>query len=185
MYVLLNQTDDRSPDCRVAMTKAEFCDDQPRDHRKCECGRLERYAADPMYPIEFDERTNEYQIVYGGAQIPLQYCFRCGGRLPESTRDSLFTSPDENEMAEIADLFREAQTIDDVVRILGPPDEICEGNFDDADDVAADEMPANGGVIPWRQQFLYREKWESLDLFVHEHPDGRVSYFIAGKQISE
>ncbi len=134
----------------------------PSDERNCECRRLERYAADPMFPIEFDSATNEFHIVHDGARISMKYCFRCGGRLPESARASLFTTPDENEMAEVEDLLRDARTINDVTRILGPPDARHEST----------------------RQFDYRERWPSLTLFVHEHPGGTVSYLIGGKQLS-
>lgn len=158
-------------------------DDQPRDDPKCECGLLERFAADPRLPIEFDERTNEYEIVHDGVRIPMQYCFRCGGRLPESTRASLFTTPDDNEMAEIAALLKGARSIDDVVRILGPADDIHEGHFDAVGDAGTGAIPRKGRVIPWKQQLDYRKRWRSLTLIVHEHPDGSVSYMITGKQI--
>lgn len=158
---------------------------QPTDQRNCQCGRPQHMVEDPLYPIEFDEQTGEYQIVHNGVRIFMEYCFKCGGRLPESKRGSLFTTPDENEKAEIADLLRGVRSIDDVVRILGAADETHEGQLGAVGDATATAMPRKGRVIPWRQQLDYRERWRSLTLIVHEHPDGSVSYMVGGKHILE
>jgi hypothetical protein len=52
---------------------------------KCECGLLDRWAADPKSPIEFDERTQEYYLVHEGVRTPIQYCFQCGGQSADLT----------------------------------------------------------------------------------------------------
>jgi hypothetical protein len=140
-------------------------------------------VADPMFPIEYDERTNEYQIVLNGIRITMVYCFRCGGRLPESKRGSLVTTPADSEMAEVDALLKGARSISDVIRILGAPDTIHEGAYHARTETAPTQAPGDCRVIPWKQQLDYCERWESLTLIVHENLDGSVAYLIGGKEI--
>src|SRR4051794_25901079 len=95
------------------------------EHKNCECGHPERWVVDPHFPVEFDERMNEYHLVHKGARWQMRYCFWCGGRLPESKRGTFFTKPDDAEMAEVRALLKGAKSHEDVLRILGPPDEVC------------------------------------------------------------
>jgi hypothetical protein len=137
-----------------------------------------------MSPIEFDQRMNEYHIVHHGVRIYIEYCFNCGGRLPESKRDSYFTTPNENEMAEIEELLRNVRSIPDVIRILGAADDVHKGAVDAVCETVASDPPRNGRVLKWKQQLDYRERWVSLTLIVHENVDGSVAYLIAGKQLA-
>ena len=139
---------------------------------------------DPLYPIQFDEQTGEYQIVYNGARIFMEYCFKCGGRLPETKRGNVFTTPDEKELDEVSKLLQGASSIQDVIRVLGAPDKIHAGDYNTIDETAPTESTRNCRVRPWKQQLDYREQWPSLWLFVHENPDGSVSYGVTGKHIA-
>ena len=94
-----------------------------RNEVDCECGMPARCAANPMIPIEFDEKMNEYHLVRDGSETQMRYCFWCGGRLPESNRGLFFTTPSESEKAEVKELLKGARSHDDVLSILGPADE--------------------------------------------------------------
>lgn len=63
------------------------------ESKSCECGFPKRWFADPTWPVEFDERMNEYNLVHDGAKAIMRYCYWCGGRLPDSKRDNFFTTP--------------------------------------------------------------------------------------------
>lgn len=94
------------------------------DERTCECGYPARWASDPMSPVQFDERLNEYQLLLQNrGYARMRFCFWCGGRLPESKRGTLFTSMDDAELTEARSLLSGAKLFEDVVRVLGPPDE--------------------------------------------------------------
>src|SRR5258708_928247 len=96
--------------------------------RTCQCQGAEHLAAEPDSPIAFDARLNEYHLVRGRWYSIMFYCFRCGGRLPESTRDELFFKPDAAEQAEATSLLATAKSRADIFRLLGPADEVFSRN---------------------------------------------------------
>ncbi len=143
------------------------------DERACECGHPDRWVVDPHFPVEFDEKMNEYQLVHEGARAVMHYCFWCGGRLPESKRGSFFTTPDAAEVAEVESLLRGAKSHEDVLHILGPPDEIR--------DMAGGESDMKGRILArWEQHYRYSTRWKTLVLQVPVILEGRFRYSIHG-----
>ncbi len=92
--------------------------------RACKCGGLENASKEADHAIRWDERMNEYYIAYGkGGRMMVYYCPFCGGRTPESRRDSFFAHITQEEETRIYSLFRGLRTVSDVVARFGPPDE--------------------------------------------------------------
>ena len=117
---------------------------------------------------------NEYQLVRDGARATMRYCFWCGGRLPESKRGSFFTTPDPAEMAEVQSLLQGAKSHEDVLQILGPPDEILEFG-------GSEFEKATGLVLSrWEQHYQYATRWKTLVLEVPIVLEGRFTYSIGG-----
>jgi len=144
----------------------------------CECGKPAKYAADPMIPVEFDEKMNEYHLVRDGAKTIMRYCFWCGGRLPDSKRDLFFTKPSESEKAEVSELLKAAKSHDDVLRILGPADELFDGNGGSA-------TPGDIHYSRWNQTYLYKSRWKTLELWVPLVVEGRFQWWIGGHPLTE
>src|SRR5262245_35957738 len=143
------------------------------EERACGCGHPDRWVRDPHIPVEFDKRMNEYHLVRDGARTMMRYCFWCGGRLPESKRGSFFTTPDGGEMAEVESLLQRAKSHEDVVQILGAPDEVVDlGGF----------HIANGGAViaRWDQHYRYSTRWKTLVLEVPVILEGRFTYSMRG-----
>ena len=107
----------------------------------CKCGYLEREADDADSPIKFDARTNEFYFAYETeyakqGRLIIYHCPFCGGRAPESKRDTLFHTVSEREKRRLSLLTKNLRTVQEVLTTLGPPDR---------------DMPAGAGVtIPER-----------------------------------
>ncbi len=93
----------------------------------CLCGYLERSAREPNFPVKFDSECNEYffehQLPSGTMlSISLYHCPMCGGVASESKRDELFVRLSDEEALRIDELMQGASTLEDIQRLLGPPD---------------------------------------------------------------
>ena len=150
------------------------------DAKPCECGHPERWVNDPMVPVGFDEEMNEYYVqLKPGGEAVMHYCFWCGGKLPESRRGSFFTEPSEEEVEEVRLLLREAKSHEDVLRILGPADELCDLNGFMKD-------PKTGKVMMrWDQHCLYSKRWKTLELHVPLIVEGNFGYSFHGHYIGK
>jgi hypothetical protein len=91
----------------------------------CTCGALEHASKEPGHSIRWDPESNEYYIAYGneGGRMMVYYCPFCGGKTPESRRNSLFAHITDAEESRIVDLFRGLRTVADVTARFGAPDE--------------------------------------------------------------
>lgn len=146
------------------------------EHR-CRCDMPDRWVSQANCPVEFDERMNEYHLVHDGQQWIMRYCFWCGGRLPESKRSTFFTKVAPAEVEKIRTLLTGARTVDDVIRVLGEPDERleCRGGI----------QPGQGEYIPYRQTLRYSTRWKTVVLNVHEFPDGRIAKSWHGHHVPD
>ena len=89
----------------------------------CECHLLERMAQEPSVPIAFDAALNEYNITTAeGGTVRIYHCFFCGGRAPESRRDSLFHHVTEEELQRLSALTKELRTVPALEAAFGKPD---------------------------------------------------------------
>jgi hypothetical protein len=112
---------------------------------------------------------NEFHLVTNGMKAVMRYCYWCGGRLPESKRHEFFSEPSDTEKEEVAQLLREAQTIDDARAILGDPDDTF------------DENAGGGSLLKWKRCLRYSRRWQTLVLDVLEMPNGTISYLFCGQ----
>jgi hypothetical protein len=96
---------------------------------ECSCGYLERAASNPNTPIRYDPEFNEYSIIsFLGASRSdiyvsslIYHCPFCGGAAPESTRGRSFATLPNEELHRLRTLVHGIQSVDDALRILGPP----------------------------------------------------------------
>jgi hypothetical protein len=149
------------------------------EERACTCGLPEKWAQAPSFPVKFDAEVNEYCLVYGKRarrHHVMRYCFWCGGRLPKSTRGRLFTEPSEAETAEIRRILAGAHSTEEVLRLLGDPDEIIDWYEFDADDAAVYRPHRT-----WKRCFRWSARWKTLTLDVFDYPDGGPAYAVSGK----
>jgi hypothetical protein len=141
--------------------------------RTCDCGMVIR-CADVRGPVSFDPIYNEFHLTVDGRRHQILYCFNCGGKLPESTRDKRFNTPSPAECQEVAALMSRCRLAGDIVHELGPSDATSRW------DALTDWPPGNR---PWRRQFVYTRRWITLVLVVVEYADGSLSYGINGQPI--
>src|SRR5262245_22102219 len=144
-------------------------------YRECQCGEPQRWAAKSNSPIQFDARLNEYHLVCGDAYGLLRYCFFCGGRLPDSKREALFSIPNDAEQEEVRRLIGTAKNLQDVLAMLGKPDE----TFDE--ETCREYAVAN--ELRWKRLYRYSSRWKTLVLDVLEQPEGGISYVVSGRYI--
>ena len=147
---------------------------------KCVCEYLERAARNPAHPIEFDPLTNEFQIVHGAGQFIIYHCPFCGGKAPESVRDTLFAHVPDDEQRRLFALSESLKTDAEVVAALGQPDR------DDPFGLVVG-APTVNGQSP--ETTAYRvltdaKKSDVAELKVHLRRDGAVaSVRVAAKYI--
>jgi len=127
----------------------------------------------PEFPIQFIADMNEFQLVYSytntdGSRVVsrsiLHFDPFTGARLPESTRDSHFETPDAGDAATIMARLRGATTLADVKRILGEPDEV---------------FPGTGDI---KQQWTYSRLSKTVRVFVQETTSGKLQTSYAGQE---
>ena len=139
----------------------------------CQCGTPERRAAQMDFPMQYNAELEEYCLVHGATQngkAAMRYCFWCGGKLPDTKRASLFTEPDEQEQAALGRLTDRIKNAAAMRALLGEPDEI---HTDDG-------FPF--GQLPWKYQYTYNQRWNTLVLYVFEAEDGSVDFGHTGKK---
>jgi hypothetical protein len=93
----------------------------------CTCGYLERQANNPDSPFVFDDAVNEYHFIFKfrdrDVQLMIYHCPWCGGVASDSHRGSLFHDLDSDSCNEICEKTASCKTLDDVIAILGAPDD--------------------------------------------------------------
>jgi hypothetical protein len=139
--------------------------------RACDCGAAIR-CTDLGGPIHYDPIYNEFHLTIGSQQHRLVYCFSCGGKLPDSTRNRRFTTPSMQECEQAAAIMHLCRSAGDILHELGPSDATHEWD-------ARSRWPPTDR--PWRRQFVYAKRWSTLVLVVIEHADGSLSFGINGQ----
>src|SRR6266404_1479434 len=143
---------------------------------ECGCGLVLGWANEPNIPIEYDSEFNEYCLIaQDSRKTILYYCPICGGHLPKTERTSLFTTPSTEEIIEINERLKSVTTMDDVVRILGEPDERYGPIINDP------EKKRVYGMKDVRQGLRYTSLAKTLVLTVQENEDGRIHVIFEGK----
>lgn len=150
------------------------------DDPLCDCELLWKCAKDPENPIVFDPEMNEFHLKYGNHSWMIYYCHFCGGRAPvESKRDSFFTEPTEAERFRLIQLTQNIKTLDDALKILGPPD------HDLPTGESSTEPPKDGKpeVTVFYRNLLYHHLSDMADVRVRVYPTDRVQFQFVSKYI--
>ena len=152
---------------------------------KCNCKTLQNYVNSP---IQYDPKLNEYSICYDddrGAhcKIRMYFCFFCGGRLPKSNRDKLFTKPSVIEKFKAGLLVRNVKTEEDIIRILGEPDQKMSFVEPSFSELPEDEISKK--ILPdgLKAQYNYTSGWKTLDIVFSIYKNGKISISFFGKYI--
>jgi hypothetical protein len=134
------------------------------------------WADDPQVPIQYDPQLNEYHLVYGNEGIILfYYCPICGGSLPKSKRGRLFTKPSAREIAKVKKKMAGGRTVDDIIALLGKPDE----HYDSIP--PGTDTDRKYGLKDIRQVFKYSSLAKTFDLVLQEYTDGTFDAMFSGK----
>jgi hypothetical protein len=90
--------------------------------KPCKCRWPQDVSAEPENGVEFDSRTNEYQLLTrSGGTLILYHCPFCGGAMPRSRRAELFAYITEAERQRLGALTSGLASVDDAIRVLGKP----------------------------------------------------------------
>lgn len=144
----------------------------------CSCGRPQMWANDPNFPLYHDSKMEEYFIRdASNRRFMISYCPSCGGKLPQSRRDSFFTIPDQAEVSDMRKIMSRIKNVDQMRGILGEPDEAYQWTM-------PKEFHDFYNVEKWKMQFTYSNRWATLTLCVYQHDDDSISYDWSGKEAS-
>ncbi|QGM46007.1 DUF6980 family protein [Methylocystis heyeri] len=143
----------------------------------CNCGGLERSAADPGSPVQFDEETNEYHLVMKAdsfeSRTLIRYCCFCGGRAPASKRRQLFEPVSGEEIARLQGIFNGIHTFEEAALSLGPPDRDVPGG------VAQAEIDGSRAISS--RYVVYSKISDKTDVALTDSGDGEVAISYIGK----
>jgi hypothetical protein len=91
--------------------------------KPCACNWPRDVSREPENSGRFDESTGEYEfITRSGGKLNIYHCPFCGGAMPQSRRAELFAYISEAEVARLDELTRNLGSVDEAVRVLGPPE---------------------------------------------------------------
>ena len=152
---------------------------------QCTCGYLQRSSERPELPIVFDERTNEFHVVWPSENedhpnyLVVYHCPFCGGTAPESKRDTLFAAISDAEARRLNELLAAIKTVGDAIEKLGPPDQ-------DFPHGASTHTPEKDGNAPDTRYFRtlrYSHLSETVDVQLIVYRDDRVELSFFGKPL--
>lgn len=84
----------------------------------------------------------------------------------------MFTPPSAEDAEAATDVVASLHSIDGVRRALGEPDETY----------TPDDFPKMGyDAMPFKQQWIYRQRFATLEITVIERLDGSVMFLFGGK----
>lgn len=148
--------------------------------RRCHCGAVKRWAADPNVPVEFDRELNEYSILVefgqgGKLRQSVKYCPVCGGRGPLPHRGDRYTEPSAKEELEIEARLKSCNDFDEIIAALGAPD----------DETGPVEFSQEDKEVYGLQDSTRSATWNRLGrrtvLYVNELADGTLRTMFSGQ----
>ena len=146
----------------------------------CDCGVLEHASREPDHAIRWDERLQEYHIVYGkGSEMMIYYCPFCGGSTPKSRRSLLFHTLTHAERQRLCDLTKDTRTVQDVISAFGEPDIRQPVGM-------VQTMPEKDGQPETTKSYpvmIYTQLSETADVHVTIYPEDRVGISFQGKEV--
>lgn len=93
-----------------------------QERPQCTCDWLHDAAVNPEMPIKFNPEMNEFELHAARAIWAIHYCPACGGRVPESLRDTFFAIITPEEEQRLNRLAEGITSPEDALRVFGPPD---------------------------------------------------------------
>jgi hypothetical protein len=148
----------------------------PSGSSACTC--ILSHAADPICSVKRDAKVGEYELVQktptGEVHFVVRHCPWCG-RMLDSLRGTLFLDILPEEAARLNGLLKGVETVQDVIRLLGPADREWPVLPDD---------PVRREIYGWRQilrQLDYRGLASTAVLQVREFEGGKVEWGISAK----
>jgi len=137
----------------------------------CECGLIQYWARLADSPVRFKQEFNEYVLLSpdGRFEYMMNYCFWCGGRLPQSTRGARFSSMDLEECRDAQKLLGKLKSVADVTSLLGRPDAL----------VYHDAKTEHG----WVSHLVYGGRWRTLEAVITESVGGSIKCYLRPKYL--
>jgi hypothetical protein len=143
---------------------------------ECVCNKLFDVANDAKVPIEYDARTDEYYLATeDGAKIFFNYCFSCGRYLSKTLGDRFFTVPLDQEINEIKERIKGVVSIENVIRILGEPDEISD---DSTSEYQKKKIYSSQDI---KRTLIYKSISRTLIVYIQQFADGEIGVLFTGK----
>jgi hypothetical protein len=142
---------------------------------------LDRLAANGLARLgEFLDRAMQHVQSWreNGCRTRLIPGFQAEYVVPESESDSLFAVVTREEQGRLRNLFAQVRTSEDVLRILGPPDDAIPA-------AVTPRQPGPDGAVPAAQRFrtlIYSRLSETAEVHFTERSDG-YSVQLYGKYI--
>jgi hypothetical protein len=158
----------------------------------CDCGLLERWTIDEKIPVEFDKNDSSFILVLKNLSLlNFAFCISCGGQMvdpiSESKVDSISESkiaefvlaPSEVELSKTIGNLQLAKTMEEVIGLLGEPDQRTNKEF----------LLATFGNIgdTWeniRESFYYSSSFETFILQVIQYEDENINWLISLKPVN-
>ena len=109
----------------------------------------------------------------------IYHCPFCGGAAPESKRHKLFAIVSDSEADRIHKSLEHINSLDDAIRILGPPDQDDPRGFV----IHRPEKDGKAPTVESYRSFLYEKLSDTADVRIIEHPQEGVSISLQGKYI--
>lgn len=152
----------------------------------CHCGVVARAVADNDLPIEYSNEQQRYYITgVNHDKLSFSNCFACGGSLIDSgaaqgvnfsKQHNKFHQIDNSELVQIRALIEHAKTIDELITILGEPDDL---RIDSVKHSHKDkEIYQYKDVL---KQANFSKNFQTVNLIAQELEDGKLQIAYAGK----
>jgi hypothetical protein len=154
----------------------------------CRCGYLQRAADDPGSPVVFDSDSNEYNFRGPGSAaaedprfvtVRIYHCPFCGGAAPSSKPRLQFVVISQGEQQRLLQLLDGIRTLDDAIRVLGPPEE-------DTPHGVTETHPEEESAAPTVRScrtLTYRGLSETADVCILDRQGDRVGVILQGKYV--
>ena len=154
-----------------------------RPERKaiCDCHVLERASQEPDHAIRWDERLQEYHIVYGKSFMMIYYCPFCGGSTPKSRRSLLFHTLTDAERQRLCNITKDVRTVQEVIGAFGEPN-IRQPIGRVQTMPERDGNPETTKIYP---VMIYRKLSETADVHVTIYPTDKVDITFLGKPVKK
>lgn len=146
----------------------------------CKCGWLERQSDDPGNPVVFDQDLEEFNITRSdGGILRVYHCPWCGGAAPLSKRSRLFAFVTQAEADRLGRLLRRFATLEEAIRVLGPPDKDSPRGILVATFSSRRKAPRQ----MYARCLKYTRLSKTADVDLFEDPRQGVSFAFGGKHL--